>query len=324
MNNRILRYYHDGWNELPAWCNYYIEIGKWITNLKTRNTLVIVLSVPLRIFVAAFIATGYISGRNFKKRINYNKYFKMLSSLPYGTPLVFLDRGRKKIAIFKGTEMVLGEKKVKIQVENSSSGGLTYMLPPEKAGNLVVANIAEVSLPANQKGKPLPVNHDFIKAFLNVNDTTHFVMQSELDCLIIGQTATLREELTINKFCLSKRGKRIEGRLQDILIAKKFSPNAIGHHCDIVSVIRTSESAQQGSKYPLIIFDGPTAFLNGSSLFKSDIQVIVLDRTARDYPEAVRQLNQRFFQSERRAFEIQVKENIPPGVYLMTFEEGKK
>lgn len=319
---RNLVYYHKGWQPLPQWCNFYLELGKWIKEVYNREHLVIALSVPVRSFVSAFIASGYLAASG-TRVIDSQECFRKIASLPRDACIRFMYKDRKTVGIYKGITEAFGEQRIRVQVEDSKSGGLTLVLRPEElAGFVVVDNSSAIKLPARQRGYKLSFNRDFITAFLGVNDITSYLSRSKLESVIVGTVKVIGEELNDYRFGIVKHsGGIVEGRLQDIIMARRFAPAALGFHCDVVSSRSFLQHLDQ--RLPLVIFDSPTAFLESGSMFTSSIKkVVVLERTNRNYSEAVRQLNQRFYQSRDRTGEVKISEAIPPGVDLMVFEES--
>ena len=81
------------------------------------------------------------------------EYFEQLAALPAGTAASLQCKGRKLKDFLLGSKYVYDGPRIGVQVENASSGGLTYWIPLKGSLSIELSASQISKLPKRQKGE---------------------------------------------------------------------------------------------------------------------------------------------------------------------------
>src|SRR5439155_4313198 len=127
-----------------------------------------------------------------------------------------------------------------------------------------------------------------------------FASQSRLDCLVVGNLSSIREEASARCFAAlsGSGGAPRSGAIQDLIRCRKF--NAPGRHYRSdarASAADPREHVRTAGTPPVVVFDGDSAFLRWRHLFRSSRWIVILDRSARGSEFAAGAVDQDYVQS---------------------------
>jgi hypothetical protein len=149
-------WYAEGreWKPLPTWARFFIEVGAAVGAGRDPDAHVVVAIVaPTRAYAAAFAALGVVTARATQPcKLNPGEHLRQLRSLDSGTPVFYVESGKKRKAVFLGcVSLPSGEVRLKLQFERTpgarESGGLVEWLPLSCAPRMRVADEASPDLP---------------------------------------------------------------------------------------------------------------------------------------------------------------------------------
>lgn len=327
--NKTNLYFINNLNQLtplPIWAIFFINIGYWVAQAEIKkNRLVVGLAIPTRNYAAALTALGVVKARVSipTERIDSNRYFEQLCKLPKGTPVVFHDCNRKYKGIYQGIDETCGERRLRIQRENKSSGGLTNLVSVEQSHNVAIVHKPNISLPKKQSGKPIITHNEFIDGVIGKSNTNEFITKTRLDCVVIGHNNTLKNEILevpFSSFSSSHQSKT--GFLQDILRVHNFLSEGQAYRSEILSS-QVSESPQTtGRLVPHVtIFDGANGFIKWRDDWRNSHWIILLEHTATHFQEAVEIINNDYI-NRQNCEEIPNIISAPYGVEMVVYQES--
>ena len=317
----------DKWMPLPAWGNFFINIGRWLAQAEiVESRLVLGLAIPTRNYAAAFAALGIVLARaNIPAdQIELNSHFQQLCSLPKGTPVNYQKNGKRYKGIYLGVNKDYGEPRLRVQIENKSNGGLTDFLRREECQNVAIASTQYMSLPKKQTGRFLVKSNDFLNAFISA-ETQEFVTKTRLECALIGRVNTLQQEITQVPFAYDSSKPEVKrGYLHDILRVRNFLSEGETYRSEVLSFQGNKPPKTTNNLMPNVtIFDGATGFIKWRDDWRNSHWIVLLERTEPRFQEAVTEINNEYG-SRVDGKEIHHIPSVPPGVELVVYQEARQ
>jgi hypothetical protein len=311
---------------LPEWGIFFIRLGYFIVESEiVGNRLIIALAIPTRAYAAALTAFGVALARSelSHTQIENDDYFDQLCNLQKGTPITFLDKGKKKRAIYEGYEKVCGQRRLRIRLESRESGGLTELIPLEKAHNILIKNTPINKLPKKQKGRKIISYSSFFEEIIGKERAINYSINSQLECIIIGRRNLLQSEIKGIPFSCHKKSQ--SGFLQDILRVKSFfSTDDQAYRSEVFSVSSRKPPRFSDGKIPFVtIFDGASGFIKWRANWRNSQWIILLDRTENDFQEAVDIINQDYIQKRVEESGSKNLSFIPSGIEAVIYQEAR-
>jgi hypothetical protein len=318
--------YIDKWTPLPEWGTFFIEMGRRVAECETgSNRLVVALAIPTRAYAAALTAFGVVVTRATLSKHQLedtNEYFEQLCNLRQGTPVTFLNKGRKFKAFYEGVDLISGKRRLRIRVESCHTGGLTHLVPLEESHNIEIRDTPIVNLPKKQNGRKIAAHSKFLEDVVGDDIASTYAEKSQLDCVIIGKESFLRTETTKIDFAGTPSFKKA-GVLQDILRVKKFflTYNQ-AYRSQVFSATPIEPPHPPNGKVPFVsIFDGASSFVKWRDDWRTSHWIILLDRTEIHFQEAVDIVNQDYI--NRVDEEIPNLPSHPRGVEVVVYQEAR-
>lgn len=309
-----LGYWEDGRvNAIPAWARYMIRLGAAVASSPTSERRVVVgLSVPTRAFAAAFCALGVAAAvYDDPERDGSSAHFEWLTSLPAGTPVRYRQGTHLHTGQLLGKEIRESAEYVAIECKS-----VKYLRPASSCLDIQPLEQGETFVRRRQ----LAANPEFVRAVLpDVNPLTH-ASYSNVDCLVVGVKDSLHTEVCEEVFTAQVAPERVvSGVLNDVLRCDAFELNANDHdRTRVVSAFSDGDVAQALSP-PVVIFDGPAAFLRLRSRWRSSHWIVAIDRTSASAVMAADAFNQEYAMSIRDC-RLAGLPNQPAGVELTSYE----
>ena len=293
------------WEPLPLWASSLVDLGDEIGSASRDLPLTLALAVPTRSFAAAMLVSGIISGRatRLPSERNRSRHFEMLCSLPEGTAVTFADGNVLRPGILAGVRDLQGGKRVRVQLQQRVEGKdseLACWVAEEKAVGIQVARNPDQVLPKGAgRGKRIIHSSAFLEAALPDYDTDRFVLETSLECVVVGPRKALTAELEYKSFAISVDGAlSLMGSLQDICRFRRLLSRTEAYRCEIVpSQTKKAVSPAAMNRSTVVVFDGALAYIRWRHLWADTDQIVLLDRTESQFEDAALAFNQEFIQT---------------------------
>jgi len=321
-------YFIDNFDQLvplPTWAIFFINLGYWVAQAeRKKNRLVLGLAIPTRNYAAALAALGVVKVRVGipTERIDNNRYFEQLCTLPKGTPVVFHDCKRRYKGIYQGIDETYGERRLRIQIENKSSGGLATLVAVKQSHNVAIAHKPNISLPKKQSGRPIITHNEFLDGVIGKANTSEFTTKTRLDCAVIGRITSLQNEILETSFAsFSSSSKSKTGSLQDILRVHNFLSEGQAYRSEILPSQGSVPPQTTDELVPHVtIFDGATGFIKWRDDWCNSHWIILLERTEPHFKEAVEIIDTDYI-NRHNWEEIPNIIPAPSGVEMVVYQE---
>ena len=325
------------WVPLPAWGNFFIDIGSRVAFSKTgQNRLVVGLAVPTRTCAAALAALGVVRARAVNpNKIIFKDKFEQLCKLRKGTRVFFSnspDSNEWSSAIYDGICNDYEQPRIRIRVKpkevrnKKQVPDTIYLIRKEDLYKVrLAAGAAERIDPQGKFDRPIVIK-EFLDGCIGGADALKLSTTTQLDCVILGRNSTLREEITKIPFAYRSAPSSFkEGVLQDVLRVRKFF--TIEKQAYRLEVLPVDGHEPPKTAYELVahvtIFDGAAGFIKWRDYYRNSHWIILLDRTEPRFQEAVYILNQEYIPPVDGE-QIQGMPSIPVGVELVAYEESRQ
>jgi len=316
------------WYSLPNWAEYFISVGKQFafSDFDVGSRIVTAIVVPTRTYCAAFISLGMVvSDAVRREHTSKEAHFKRLLALQPGTPVIYREKpGKTFKGILRPPKELHGKQCVGVQVYSKEGGELTIWISEAYALKVHPAKHSG-KLPKKQSGKNKHLSNEFVISLLGDFDQVQLGIQSKLVCAIVGKKSLLEDEIRRTPLAVYLGDdRRAEGWLQDVLRVDRFVIGEKSHRSALIPVGTSQPSSEIISKTEMgVVFDGAAGFLKWGTMWQDRHQVIVLDRTDRDFDDAIHAINSRFSQNR-----INTKLSLPcsdiplpPGCEILAFRE---
>lgn len=272
----------------------------------------VVISTPLRNFAATMCATGAVCGKaaNIVKNPHELAYSDFKELLP-GANIECFYKGRWIPAVFDRID-----ENGSIRARFSTTDCFLYK-PKE---------ISQIRKSTKKNFKP-PSKHA-LNAPVPIKGIFHYLVESlcksavpdapepGITCTITGRVNAIQQEVT--SLCLGRtKSSQIvaEGSLQEVLQIDRLITSKTAVARTTVFSVRDSEVSNSA---PLVVLDGPAAFLHNETRLASRDQIVILDRTDPAYGEATHVVRDRYIRRSHVQEVISLPE-APTGVGMSMF-----
>jgi hypothetical protein len=315
---------------LPEWATFFIKLGDAIASFENASErAVATVVVPTRTLAAALTLMGAVLARSSARvtGIDNKAHFERLRQLPAGTAVIFLDHGGRKRGLLQGECFDKGEVCLRVQTQGydrRGAGGLVHFVSSRGAHEILPAPAdAKWCLPKSQKGRSVLRGSKLLPSLLRDADAYEFAATSRLEAIVLGIIRKLRSEIEETVLTLADNGT---ATLQDIVRVRKFNSNpADGYRSDIVPLDRRTLPIVDGRTIArAIIFDGSTSFIKWRHSWNDLNACIILDRTDRNFEEAVSVANQAYVQIRISEEGLPNFPNPPRGIDVMVHRERRQ
>jgi hypothetical protein len=301
--------------EFPHWANFFMSMGQKLVREDENRGLLAVL-VPDRTLVSSLIATGVVfeSLRHPVSDEEKRDHYEYLRGLPDGTPVTFVSNGRR----LRG---LLGMSSGDIAVQVDSKRGIKHIFSsPDRAISIQPLRDEISQLPKHQKGYDLNADQDFLTS-LYPRRRLKTILSSFTHCTIIGTLNRLELEMDALELAVPSEGQDLTtARLRTLLRPSRW---VSVEECSWSTVysFHGSQSPPDANSIgsPVVLFDGPTAFLKWHTQATDAHSVAVLDRTHSRTVDAIELVADRALTRSGKLNLIQ-PELIPPGVEIVEMQ----
>jgi hypothetical protein len=316
-------YYQDEakWVLLPNWAKFFLQLGNQLSQFEFPDVrFTVVLSVPARAFASTFIAAGIICGRSCLPRIDNDlSYFEKLWFLPSGTCVFYRDGKRKLKARKTGNLDTNLGKFIGIQIDQGKTNTV-LSISPDKARRIEISKREFSSLPGAQGGWQLPPPKLLIKKILGDRVGSDLVLQSSLDCVIIGPHNKLKQEVKSSLSPINTPPDESPGTLADLLRVKDFQPQGQAYRSSAIPGVSRKSSIKAAIELSpfVVIFDGSQGFTKWKDYWDKFNMIIVLERTDLNFDYAASQINSDYYNRSTKKIKVAFP-HIPPSIEMMFF-----
>lgn len=307
---------------LPEWAYFFMRLGGQLAAIHNDNyRMVIGLAIPTRIFACSLVATGIVLAKARSENSPGAIQLQNIRSLKPGTPVyVRTDDNRKLRGVIDEVKEIQGQERVVIR---TGKGETRYFLLEQFAARITVSN-RDFSLPVYPKsGYPIGSPSKFLRCCLGKDLAQKHILESSFETLIIGKKSVIEREVSTISFSCKNSNESINGSgcLQEILRVRQFSGANKSYRTQCVSSLNITPEKEIGKQTPpIVIFDGAVAYIKLGHKWRSAHQIVLLDRTERQFVDAVELLNQNYAYRLAGVPKFPVK--IPNGIEMMVYKES--
>lgn len=325
MSENLPRLYYLSDNEselLPEWAYFLMRLGYQLATISNNDYRVVIgLAVPTRLFACSLVATGIVFARLGSESSTDAIQLKYIRSLKPGTPVyVRTDNNRKLRGVVENFEEYNGEQYIFIRTAKLGKRG--YLL--NRYASRITVSDREVSLPKyQQSGYLIEAPGKFLQCCLGKTLAQKHILDSSFEMLLVGRKSFLEPELCDIPFICKTSGKSVgaKGCLQEILRVRQFSGANKSYRTQCVSSSNITPEKEIGSQTPpIVVFDGAIAYIKLSYKWRSAHQIVLLDRTERQFVDAIELLNQNYAYRLSGGFKFPIK--IPDGIEMMIYRDS--
>lgn len=337
----------DCWTALPAWATFLFHLGTLLSDTGAgQPRYVLGVAVPAKAYAAALLSTGLISSRLRSPLSDAEVVarFERLCALPVGTPLIYRQVGKVRLkGVFAGVETVDGEDRIRLSDARNPASSRLLRCSLAPYVDLAPPQMAQV--PTRQVRTKISAPSEFAVGVLGTEEARYAGAVSRLECLTVGAVARYWEEVAQAEFatvalpgtgaCLPMSGCEPElaaredriwlpGTLQSIIRVSRYLPVGEAYRSEIVASTNEAKARlRHMGKPPVVIFDGALSFLRMREAWRESHWVVILDRTERDFDDAVAVVNKEYMKyraAKSRTLSLQA---IPRGVEVVFYEESR-
>ena len=282
---------------------------------------VIGLAIPTRLFACSLVATGIVFARLGSESTTGAIQLKFVRGLKPGTPVnVRTDNNRKLRGVVENFEEYNGEPYIFIRTAKLGRRGY----PLNRYASRITVSDRDVSLPKyQQSGYLIEAPGKFLQCCLGKMLAQKHVLDSSFEALLVGRKSFLEPELCDIPFICKTSGKSAgaKGCLQEILRVRQFSGANKSYRTQCISLVNITPEKEIGTQTPpIVVFDGAIAYIKLGHKWRSAHQVVLLDRTERQFGDAVELLNQNYTYRLEGGFKFPVR--IPDGIEMTVYRDS--
>lgn len=292
---------------LSPWANWLRQLGSLAAECTTatdRTTMLVTL--PFGAYAAALVLLGVIEAL-YEKEQEPELHWKMLKSLPAGTWVRHLDRGRYYTC--SRVEHIFtrgGDEWLQL------TGGLARRW--DKCAD--IQPLPDGEEPFNQRRAP--TEHQFLRSVLRSVDSRAYCAGGAPLALAVTSKALLLRELGETRIAAAD-GSEV-GLLQDLVRPRLQSGSP--YRCDVVPATSEELPSRSSRRVPVVVLDGAAAALRWRHRVDAGSVVVLLDRTAASFDAAVEAV----LMDRGRSlddFSLDVLGERPSGIEALAFNERR-
>lgn len=305
---------------LPEWAYFFMRLGQQLATMPSvDHRLVVGLAIPTRIFACSLIATGVVIERAGIKNLADDMQQQYILNLEPGTSVhIRRDNNRKLRGIVETFEEYNGKPYIFIRTTKSERRGF----PLDDYASRITVSDRDVHLPENQQiGRVIETPSKFLLGCLGEALAQKYILDSSFEVLIIGKKPVIQHEVCEIPFIYKDSAKlgSVTGYLQEIMRVRQFSGSNKSYRVQFVSASSAKlEKEFHGRRGPAsVVFDGAVAYIKHGHKWSNVHHIILLDRTERQFSDAVELLNQNYAYRLSGGFKFPIK--IPDGIEMMIY-----
>ena len=328
MSENLPRLYYplsDNKSELlPEWAYFFMRLGYQLGTISNDNCRVVTgLAVPTRVFACSLVATGVVLARVDNANSTNTMQLHYIRSLKPGTPVyVRTDNNKRHRGIVERFVEFKGKQYISIRTTQS----MVRSFPIDGYASRITVADRDVNLPKHQQsGYSVEAPGKLLQCCLGEELAEAYILDSSFEALLIGKKSVIEYEVSGVFLSCKKSDKSagVTGCLQEILRVRQFSGANKSYRTQCVSSLNITPEKEIGKQVPpIVIFDGAVAYIKLGHKWRSAHQIVLLDRTERQFVDAIELLNQNYAYRLAGVAKLPVK--IPNGIEMMVYKESIK
>ena len=201
---------------------------------------------------------------------------------------------------------------------------MTYWVSESQCLNVQPTGGPSWKLPKIQGRQNIRTANKFVDTLLGEVDAVQFGLRSTFACALVGRRNVLENEIRKTPLAIHVNGDpHVEGNLQDILRVDRFLGPQQSHRSALVSIGADPPSTDVLNNVDMgVVFDGAAGFLKWGTMWQSQHQVVILDRTEPYFDDAINAINTRFSQNSAHDGGEMPVAQAPPGGEILAFREA--
>lgn len=307
---------------LPEWAYFFMQLGYQLASIPNDSYRVVAaLAIPTRVFSCSLVTSGIVFARAGRSASLDAAQLQYIRNLKPNTHVhVRMDDNRKHRGVFQEVKKIQGQERIIIRTGRNE---MRYFSLEEFASRITVSD-RDVSLPKyQQSGHSIEAPDKFLQCCIGETLAQQHILDSSFEALLVGRKSFLDPELcdtlfickTSNKFAGAK------GCLQEILRVRQFSGANKSYRTQYISPANITPEKEIGTQIPpIVVFDGANAYIKLGHKWQSAHQVVLLDRTERQFGDAIELLNQNYTYRLEGGFKFPM--SIPDGIEMTVYRDS--
>ena len=326
MSENLPRIYYrssEKYALLPEWAYFFMRLGHQIAGIsRTKYRVVVGLAIPTRVFACSLVSTGIVIKKAGSDNPVDPAQIQFILDLHPGTSVfVRKEDNRRYPGVIERFRVYNGKQMVDIRFGSKE----TRSLPVDRyASRITISEQDSVSLPLYKaKGYSIKAPSEFLRACLGEELAQKHILDSFFQALLVGKKNRLEDELNANCFSCDHNDKFTNalGCLQEIVRVKQFSSKNASYNTQCISQSNITPEKEIGTQIPpIVVFDGAIAYIKLGYKWRSAHQIVLLDRTERQFGDAVELLNQNYTYRLEGSFKFPIR--IPDGIEMMVYRDS--
>lgn len=324
MSTKLPQLYYLSDNKsvpLPEWAYFFLRLGHQLGNLANDGYRVVTaLAIPTRAFACGLVATGIVLARIGRENPVSKTQLRHIRSLKPGTSVHVRTDGNKRLSgVFNGLVNFQGKEYISVRIAESTQ----QYFPLNTYASRVTVSEGDVNLPKyQQSGRLIEAPGEFLQWCLGEDLAQTYILNSSFEALLIGKKSTIQQEIDSPVFSSSPtQPGTVIGTLQEILRVRQFSGANKSYRTECLSSSNPTPEEELGLQAPpVIVFDGAVAYIKFGHKWQSAHQIILLDRTERQFMDATELLNQNYIYRLAGNFKFPIR--IPSAIEMMVYRNS--
>ena len=328
MSEILPRLYYLSDNEpklLPEWAYFFMRLGHQLVDIPCdKHRFVTGLAIPTRAFSSSLIGAGIVFAKAGTENYVDEVRLQYIRNLEPGTSVHVRKSNGKFKGIVERFEENNGQTYIVIRITKSTSttGSLKSILPLALYASKITVAHNDISLSGKQSGRRMEAPSKFVQICLGKELAEEYIHSSSFEALIIGKKSVIQHEICDTPFICrdSSKSADVKGYLQEILRVRQFSGTNKSYRIECISSLNEALKKEIGRREPpIVIFDGAVAYIKHGHKWTTSHQIVLLDRTERQFSDATELLNQNYAYRSIDKFKFPIK--IPSGIEMMMYKE---
>lgn len=274
------------WERVPDWARWMVRLGQRSARpAEPPRRMVMAIAVPCRAFAAALCGVGCVLSRD---------PLRFTSAAPDTGELA--AHFENLCALRPGSTVTVASGKAKFV------GRFVRVDDSRGEPHLVIEQDADRKRAFTQ--------------YIPLRDAQNVAVRGlGLSCLIIGQVSVLEPEICNGAISMA------DGRsLQDLLKTRRFAGRRDKDiRSDVIATAAELPPGLRDAQPAVVIFDGAEAFRRRKEAWRGSGWLVILDRTSRQFDEAVALIEQEFIERRYDDDDPLADLEVASGVELMSF-----
>jgi len=301
---------------LPNWARYFMEAGSFVAMRPPTPPMTLAFSLPTRAFAAVFAGLGVVHARRKFSSAPIDQ-FEEVWAMTEDVLVRYRLRGQATPGVGLVTDRVEKYGSRYLVIKDRKTGNTQ---PPQ---HLIEELVIQRAGPA-RRPRTLSFDDPWLAQMLEGCEAEQYLFHDRHDCLIVGQDNLLQREAGLElQLPAARQGiPRLSGKADCVLRVRRWQGAGKVFSSDVLPTSSDPEDVdlRHLQAFPVVIFDGASAFLRWQHRLRRQHHIVLLSRTDRRLDEAVSVLDQAFMVRAEQTFPVP---DVPPGIEALVFGRGR-